>query len=274
MTAEQVRAGSAWLALRESADAAARAPEFLDEIRSYLPVAGETIIHDLGCGTGSMVRWLAARLVGPQHWIMYDWDDELLALATAALPDGASVGARVTVETRRRDITRLDPQELVGASLVTASALLDMLTAAELKRLVIACAGVGCPILITLSVTGRVELSPSDPFDRVVRDAFNAHQRRNAGTGRRLGPDAVHAAVTEFTRLGRDVVVKPSPWRLGPDQMGLTAEWFTGWVTAACEQRPELAAETVSYARRRLAENAAGRLSVTVQHQDLLVRPR
>jgi hypothetical protein len=46
-----------------------------------------------------------------------------------------------------------------------------------------------------------------------------------------------------------------------------------GWLAAACEQHPELGAVAASYARRRLAEAAEGRLSVTVHHQDLLARP-
>ena len=56
--------------------------------------------------------------------------------------------------------------------------------------------------------------------------------------------------------------------------MRLAAEWFTGWVGAACEQRAELAGAAAAYVRRRLAEATAGRLSVTVHHHDLLARPR
>ncbi len=63
MTTEPVRAGSDWLALREPSDAAARAVELVEELRACLPVDGAEI-HDLGCGTGSMARWLAARLTG------------------------------------------------------------------------------------------------------------------------------------------------------------------------------------------------------------------
>jgi len=39
-------------------------------------------------------------------------------------------------------------------------------------------------------------------------------------------------------------------------------------------ERPELTAATGDYARRRLAEAAAGRLDVTVHHEDLLALPR
>jgi hypothetical protein len=274
MTTEQVRVTPEWLTLREPADAAARALSLVEEVRPYLPTDGGAAVHDLGSGSGSMARWLAPQLPGPQHWVLYDRDAQLLTHAVDDLPAGASDGAPVTVETRQRDITRLVPEELAGARLITASALLDMLTAEELDRLVVTCAGAGCPVLITLSVTGRVDLTPADPFDRAVTDAFNAHQRRTTGTRRLLGPDAVGAAVEGFTLLGFDVLLRESPWLLGPDRGALSSTWFDGWLSAACEQQPELRATADSYARRRLAEAAAGRLSVTVHHLDLLARPR
>jgi Methyltransferase domain len=273
MTTEPVRAGADWLALREPADAAARATELVDGLRPSLTHDRVTEVHDLGCGTGSMARWLAPRLAGPQHWVLYDRDAELLPLADADPPRGALDGASVSVETRQRDITRLDLAELAGASLVTASALLDMMTADELDRFVTTCTEPGCPVLITLTVTGRVDLTPGDPSDRPFGEAFNEHQRRPSSAGRRLGPDALEAAVAGFTRLGREVLVRPSPWRLGPDNNALITEWLAGWVGPACEQRPELEDVRPSYVRRRLAELADGRLSVTVHHQDLLVRP-
>ena len=46
-------------------------------------------------------------------------------------------------------------------------------------------------MLIALSVTGRVEITPAEPFDQSVTDAFNAHQRRTTSAGQLLGPDAV-----------------------------------------------------------------------------------
>lgn len=270
---EPARAGSEWLKIREPADAAARDSDLVEKLRPYLATDGVTQIHDVGCGTGSMARWLAPQLTGPQHWVLYDRDADLLSLVGEDPPVAAD-GAEVTFETRRRDITRLGPGELSGAALITASALLDMMTAEELHRLVASCAGAGCPVLITLSVTGHVHLKPADPLDERVAAAFNAHQRRASEAGGLLGPDAVGAAVDEFTRLGLDVVVRPSPWRLGPQRRGLATEWFTGWLAAACEQQPELDSIAPSYARRRLTQAAEGRLSVTVHHQDLLALPR
>jgi SAM-dependent methyltransferase len=263
-----------WLALREPADAAARAPDLVEELRRELPAGRPVWVHDLGCGTGSMGRWLAPRLTGPQHWVLHDRDPDLLEHAAAGTPEAAADGSPVTVETRQGDLTELDPCALAGASLVTASALLDMLTHTEVERLVGVTADAGCPILLTLSVVGRVDVAPWDPLDAAVAAAFNAHQRRTTGGRRLLGPDAAGVAAALFTRLGAEVLVRPSPWRLGPADGELAAEWLAGWVGAACEQRPELVSRTAGYLERRRDEAASGRLRVTVHHQDLLVRRR
>jgi hypothetical protein len=269
-----VRVGEDWLALREPADAAARAPDLVELLGRHLPPTRRHVIHDLGCGSGSMGRWLAPLLAGRQHWVLHDRDADLLELAGADLPGQAADGAAVTVETRHADITRLDPGDLAGATLITASALLDMLNADELTELVAVCTAAGCPVLLTLSVVGRVELTPRDPLDARVEAAFNAHQRRTTQLGRLLGPDAVAVAVEEFGCTGAEVFVRPSPWRLGTLEAELAAEWFSGWVDAACEQEPELADATGAYARRRFAQARAGQLGVIVEHADLLVLPR
>ena len=274
MTAEGIRVSREWLALREPADAAARAPDLAEQLRRCLPTAGRQVIHDLGCGTGAMGRWLAPRLPGPQHWVLHDRDADLLAIAAEDLPGEAANGAAVTVETRESDITRLARGDLTDATLITASAMLDLLTGEELAGLVTVCAGAGCPVLLTMSVVGSVDLNPPDPLDAEVAAAFDAHQRRTTERGRLLGPDAVAVALAGFDRLGAEVLVRPSPWRLGASDADLAAQWFTGWVGAACEQQVELFAETGAYARRRLAEATAGQLAVTVDHADLLILPR
>jgi hypothetical protein len=114
-----------------------------------------------------------------------------------------------------------------------------------------------------------VTLTPEEPLDALVGAAFNAHQRR----GGKLGPDAVSVAVDELRGTGTEVLVRPSPWRLDAARADLAAEWFNGWVAAACEQEPALAAEASPYRDRRLVQIAAGELEVIVEHADLLVVP-
>jgi hypothetical protein len=189
--------------------------------------------------------------------VVHDRDADLLELAVAGAPAG------VTVEPRCSDVTRLAPGELAGVDLVTASALLDLLTADELRRMLRACAG--RPLLLALTVVGRVTLDPADELDEPIAAAFNAHQRRDG----RLGPDAVAAALDELR--GADVMSRRSPWRLGPADAALTTEWLEGWLAAACEQEPGL--DPGDYRERRRAQAAAGELAVTVDHADLLVLP-
>ncbi len=272
MASEPVRARADWLALREPADAAARSRPLVEALRPLLP-RGPLVVHDLGCGTGSMLRWLAPLLPGPQQWVLHDRDADLLdRVATYPRPMDADGGA-VRLETRRGDITRLGPAVLRDADLVTASALLDMMDGAELDRFVRGCAAAGCPTLATLSVVGRVELAPSHPLDQEIGEAFNAHQRRTRGGRALLGPDAAGDAAQLWRRLGHDVAVHRSPWRLGAEQRTLVAEWFAGWLAAAVEQRPDLQDVAPAYGQVRLAQAATGSLAVTVEHEDLLAVP-
>jgi hypothetical protein len=220
-----------------------------------------------------MGRWLAPLLRGSQRWILHDRDADLLAVAAADVPGAAADGATVAVETRVSDITQLERHDLAAASLVTASALLDLLTGDELAALARVCGDAGCPVLLALSVTGRVELDPPDPLDVRVARAFNAHQRRLTPRGRLLGPAAVEEAAEAFRRQGADVIVRPSAWHLAAPDRELTVEWLDGWVGAACEQAPELAVEAELYRRRRNRDAEHGRLAVVVGHADLLVLP-
>jgi hypothetical protein len=272
-TAKAIRVSSEWLDLRESADAAARSRDLVRHLRRRLTAGGALALHDLGCGSGAMGRWLAPLLPGPQHWVLHDCDPDLLTHAEADQPGRAADGSAVTIETRLFDVTRLGGDELADATLITASALLDLLTADELVGLIRACAGAACPVLLTLSVTGRVEWLRADPLDSRVAASFDAHQRRATRGGRLLGPDAVEAAADGFRRLGAEVIVRPSPWRLGVADTGLAVEWLAGWFDAAWEQEPALAADADLYRRRRLREAEAGCLAVTVGHADLLVLP-
>jgi SAM-dependent methyltransferase len=264
---------STWLEQREPADATARSANLIGLLRRHLPTGRPLVVHDLGSGTGSMTRWLAPRLPGPQHWHLYDVDTTLLQVASARAGSiCAADGLPVAVETRTLDITGLRAPDLRGTDLITASALLDILTAAELEALARACIAAERPALFTLTVVGQVELTPVDPLDRVVGAAFNSHQRRPARGDILLGPEAVSAATDLFSRSGADVHVRPSHWRLGAHDTALASAWFDGWVDAAREICPELAID--AYVQRRRRDMAAGRLRIVVHHADLLTLPR
>ncbi|GLW28246.1 class I SAM-dependent methyltransferase [Actinoplanes regularis] len=242
-----------WLGLREPADADARSLELVGLLPRPVKV-----IRDLGCGTGSLGRWLAPRLPVPQFWILTDRDHDLLEIAADRMPEG------VNVAIDERDVAALTRDDLTGADLVTCSALLDLLTAAEIDRLVEVCAQARTNALFTLSVTGQVRFTPADERDAEVEAAFNAHQRRESGGRLLLGPDAPAYAAAAFEKAGARVITRESPWRLGPQCPDLTAEWLRGWVGAAAEQRPELGFD--AYLRDRLTSLP----ELTVGHKDVL----
>lgn len=262
-----------WLALREETDAEARATAPLDPLRVHLASRGAGTparpirVADLGCGSGSQGRWLIPKLSGAQKWDLYDIDPGLLSLAGIRMPARAADGAPVSARMCLRDLGSITAPDLAGVDLVTASALLDLLTREELGAVAGAVSEAGCAALFTLSVVGRVELFPGDPDDPALTKAFNEHQRR----GGRLGPDAVGAAAEAFAGLGYRTLTFPSPWRLCPERVPLTMAWLRGWVGAALEQDPEASAG--GYLERRLGECERGELGAVVHHTDLLVIP-
>ena len=83
--------------------------------------------------------------------------------------------------------TGLDSLALDGAG-ITASALLDLTSAAWLDRLAERCGR--APLLMALSFDGRLSWQPALAEDDLVRDRFLAHQRTDKGFGPALGPDA------------------------------------------------------------------------------------
>lgn len=262
-----------WLRLREAEDARARSARLARGIPALLP-DGPVTVHDLGSGTGAMMRWLAPALPGPQTWVLHDWNADLTAQAARGAAPVDRDGAPVAIRARVGEIARLTAADLGGASLVTASALLDVLTAREAHAIVDACLGAGAPALLSLSVTGEVDLRPWDARDIRVARAFNAHQRRQVDDRRLLGPYAAPIVRGLFERAGHRVRTALTAWRLDDRDPLLLAEWFDGWVGAAEEQSPALRDQLGDYRALREGQLRRAELSAIVYHLDLLAWPR
>jgi len=262
-----------WLALREPEDATARSHELALAAAMNVP-EGPVIVHDLGSGTGSMMRWLAPLLPGPQNWILHDWNPDLIESAITRIRPQDRDRAAISVLARPGNLADVRASDLAGASLVTASALLDVLTSHEAHTIVNACVEARCPALLTLSVTGQVRLSPRDGLDAAFEDAFNAHQLRQAGNRRQLGPYGAPIARGLFTLAGWNVRQSTTEWRLDHGRQRLLIDWFCGWVDAAAEQEPRLRSEAARYRRLRMSQIGRGELAARIRHVDLLAWPR
>jgi hypothetical protein len=233
-----------------------------------------------------------------QHWNCVDQDVQLLARLPVRVADWAGrtgLGLRQTgdalelagagwsarVCTRQLNLAaEIDDLPLSEGALVTASALLDLVSAAWLDRLLRRCRDAGCALLFALTYDGRCELYPSLDGDAEVIALVNRHQRTDKGFGSALGPDAAAEAEARCVALGYRVRSAESDWRIGADAPALQAALIRGWHAAALElveagSAPgALSRGTLeTWRAARLLEVEAGRSRLRVGHRDLLALP-
>lgn len=276
-----------WLAFREPVDAASRNPGLTARLLAWRRRYAALAVLDLGGGTGANVRFLAPLLGGEQRWRLVEHDPALLAQSEglfrrwaaergmAAVDENgglvlADAANRCRLEQLCLDLAgeweRLSFQDV---NLVTASALIDLVSPGWLERLARRCWEWRAAVCIVLSYDGAIAWEPAMEGDEGARERVNRHQRTDKGFGRALGPDAAPALATLLERLGYRVALRPSPWRLGSEQAEMQAALLAGWVEAARQLDPEPGAwlESWSADRRRLIERRESRLRVG--HWDL-----
>lgn len=248
-----------WLELREPCDHAARSMPLADAFAEALGPAPRLI--DLGCGTGNNLRYLAPRLPAGQRWLLVDHDPELLQKGRAALER-----TQIDVRFRALNLARELP-DLGDCTGITASALLDLASAAWLERLARWCRG--RPVLMALTFDGRLAWQPAADEDECVRQRFLAHQRTDKGFGPALGADAAGHFAGRLEAQGQRVTMARSDWRLDPVDTPLLAATLDGIIAAVAEMDAGPEAWT-SLRRRQLA---ARELHLNVGHVDLLAVP-
>ncbi|MBQ2262801.1 MAG: class I SAM-dependent methyltransferase [Loktanella sp.] len=249
---------ASWLALREPADLAARDDGLLAAaVRAAGPLP---VIVDLGSGTGSTLRAFAPVLGGTAAWRLVDSDPALLA--QAALSAGPEVALH------RLDLRTLAALPLQGASLVTASALLDLCSRDWLTRLAARLTEQPVAFYAALNYDGVMTWTSPDDDDETITAAFNRHQRGDKGFGPALGPDCASSAADVFAKAGFTVTQADSVWVLGPDQAELQQQLCAGIANAAAEMG---IAGAQQWAARRHALVGDGHCHIG--HRDFLALP-
>src|SRR5215470_8854136 len=248
-----------WLELREPVDAASRSMRLTRAVAEALPRYRAIEILDLGAGTGANVRFLAGKLPLPQRWLLVDRDARLLDLAPKAWPS------------QRLDLQDavLDPSLFAGRALVTASALLDLVSDAWLRALTARCREAGAAVLFALTYDGRTDYAPAEPEDDLIRDLVNQHQRTDKGLGPAAGPTATSRAGELFAAAGYHVEREASDWVLGAESASLQRQLIEGWAQAAAAVAPDQSAAIDDWRARRIAYVDAGRSQLIVGHKDL-----
>lgn len=263
------RFAAAWLTLRERYDLAARNADVLNAVTASLKSASAVRVIDLACGAGSTVRALHPRLPARQYWDLVDNDPDLLTLAINGNHDKG-----VTLNAIRLDLSRnLSGALHCEADLITASALLDLVSSEWLEQFLRAVTSRALPVYAALSYDGRADLSPADPCDAPVISAVNAHQRTDKGFGPALGPLAAGSAIAGFESLGYSVVSGQSDWVIGPDDHAMQNELMDGWANAARDMGIMPGTEIDSWLTRRKAALSEGVSSMRVGHADFFAFP-
>lgn len=244
-----------WLALREPADLAARDTRLLE--RAAKAAGANPVIVDLGCGTGATMRTMSPLLGGRAQWRLVDNAPELLERAMSHAEDPATP--------HLVDLSDVGQIPLGGASLVTASALLDLVSTSWLDNLV---QTIDTPFYAALSYDGEMSWNPADWRDDIITDAFNQHQRSDKGFGQALGAACVDTAVAIFEAAGWSVTRARSDWHLGAGDEELQRELVSGIAHAAHEQ-----GESKAHEWGRLRNSAAASSTCVVGHEDILAFP-
>jgi hypothetical protein len=278
-----------WLARREALDALSRSTRLADRIANWLGSRDPVRLVDLATGTGSNVRYLAERLPGRiQQWLAIDRSAALLRHFTGRMsawaterghtfaPSGTGcviLGSswECRVETRQLDLATLrEDWEFGPPDLVTASALLDLVSESWLRSLAVHCRHWRAAALFAITYNGRSSCSPPDPDDELVLRLFNRHQRTDKGLGgAAAGPDAVSAVVRCFGDAGYLVDQEPSDWHIGADEREIQRELIEGWAGAATAIAPDAASTIAAWRDRRIGHVEAGNSEAIVGHDDV-----
>jgi hypothetical protein len=277
---------STWLALREGADWASRSEALVQRVRAAIPSNAIDAV-DLCTGSGSNLRYLMDRLPGQQRWLVVDRDAGVLAEVPARLSswarargrnvhaDGHGVHVRgdqfeCDVDMRQLDLNRLDDGIFTGRHLVTASALLDLVSEDWLHTLAVRCRDVGAAALFSITYNGQSSCDPAEPEDEMVRELMNRHQKTDKGLGGlAAGPDACAVAERVFTEASYQVERAASDWQIGPHEQAFQRMLIDGWAQAAIEIAPQHTAAIAAWLERRRAHTDAGRCRIVVGHDDM-----
>jgi trans-aconitate methyltransferase len=252
-----------WLALREPADWRSRSARVTNAVVHALPKGRVVRAVDLAAGTGSNTRFLKRTLTPPQEWLLVDHDPDLLERAQQ------TIGSDIRTHAMDLSHTGELATVLQGQEMVTASALLDLVSEEWLQALCAMCRSQRSVVLFALSYDGRMTSLPEEPEDELVRTLVNRHQQTDKGFGRALGPDAAARATELLENLGYQVVRDRSDWVLDRESALLQRQLIDGWAEAATAIAPA-EAEIIGRWRERRIEHIAGERSrVIVGHEDL-----
>ena len=262
-----------WLNLREVSDHRSRDRDLLKTAVDWLNnlKTKDKVIVDLGSGTGSTIRGLQryTTLTPSIQWRLVDNDPGLLAEAIHRHSEEYSIESFLV------DLSTTQKLPLKSVSLITASALLDLVSANFIRDL--------CQLIrekneyqsvgfySALNYDGCIKWTPFHPLDAAILMNFNADQRRDKGFGPALGPDATDFLKAQFHSANFQCLWAKSPWLLGSADYQLTESLING-ISGVAIQTDELTNSDIQdWKTFRIKNVRTG--TCHLGHTDILVLP-
>ena len=262
-----------WLNLREASDHKARDRHLLKTAANWLNdlKSKDKVIVDLGSGTGSTIRGLQryTTLAPSIQWRLVDNDPELLAEAVHRHSEEYSIESFLV------DLSATQKLPLESVSLITASALLDLVSSNFLRDLcqLIKEKNEGRPLgfYSALNYDGCIKWTPFHPLDAAIAMNFNTDQRRDKGFGPALGPDATDFLKTQFHSTKFQCLSAKSPWLLGSADYLLAESLINGISDVAIQTDGLTNSEIQDWKTFRIKNVRTG--TCYLGHTDILVLP-
>lgn len=266
-----------WLDAREPEDLASRCKSIIRTIDRHFCGFEQLNILDIGCGTGSTMRAVLPYLTSVQHWNFVDHNSELLDLARHRNTKFID-NTPHTMKFQQQNLAENYDYICEKKHIVTASALLDLVSKDWLHGLVGKLNECSCSFYGAHTVSGMIEIVPGNKMDDEIFAAFHLHHQTDKGFGPALGQDANHCAKSAFENQGYVTHVSRYQWGtqniLTENRRDLYPQFVTGIADAVMETGLVNIANLQEWQSDRLSSFLNGIGEIRVVQEDLLAIPK
>jgi len=278
-----------WLQERYPFDAEARNKELEWQAVHQFAFLNHIQIVDLGCGTGSNVRYYMEQFPQNQTWYCVEEDAGLKEMFWQNISQVAreenyelekkgdmlkmtKSGHEMEIHFIEGNLMQLDGLvDLLRTDLILANAVFDLFSETQFTELIHTISHHSLSLLFSLNYEG-MKFFPPEEDDAFYIEQYNAHMKRPQDFGQGMGPDASHLMESVLKRALADVKAGESIWEIGERDEKMLAYllgFFEGALGEWWENETEKIAFSAWLARKKTMVKDH-KLAVHVYHKDVL----
>jgi len=281
-----------WLQERYPFDAEARNKPLESKVLAHFVNQPEITLVDVGAGTGSNCLYFVDQLAQNQKWYLIEQNDALKKATIRRLKDYAAYHKysferkkdTITIKSIKKKVTvtiindsLLDLPKLVNlktVDLILANAVFDLFSKAQIEQFVTIIVDNQLAFYPTLNYEEMVFL-PSDPFDEVFIEQYNAHMERPQAFGTALGKNASQYMVELFEAKKCQIDTAVSTWRIEPDDIKMHYYLLNFMENALVEMdlAPAMQANFERWVQRKKDLIITRQQRLEIEHLDIFVSP-